>query len=574
MRSAKRGINLDKETSRAAKPDLGSKPSQATPVLSPFGIQATRELGSYGGIQVAGDATAQLEELLPSGVSIGINPAEQSATAEVELGSKNGFGISFGGEVKRTPTGVSVENVSFGVNVLGFGVNAEGKGNESSKLGVTAFGVTVEVASDKDGKTSVRLGLSLPGISTGITFAPDGGIAIPDQELTPKKPDASPALYPPPGPPRSTTSFAIGACVYYNRHSYGKAFFDYRLEQDFDYPTAAPSSDNSFSGLMKVAATQRWTDNNVQQPNIVYYSGSNTNTNVTRVYGAPDILEGEPWVNQKTITYLVGFYSPDRYSINYPIFTEYYYVKISGMWLWRSTWTNEISECKCPDAKPPLVSIQLPNYPQKYNPMNCCDKVEEIYKYLGIAKMKKKFKVSKQFLVPGGKGNEECEDYYALNEALFRMLANGLILNPISTPLGSEWKSVNATAWAGQVYEMVAEAMSNGDTTQKFEISAIMQLVQTMSAVAELSRKVDFISEVLGVTPDLGTEDLPVCFTIHESHKGFEKKKPKEIDVAGAKTDDEVEKVLGKMLQPSKIPIVKWEFKPDSVSIAAALNRL
>ncbi|MEG3844738.1 hypothetical protein, partial [Microcoleus sp. herbarium14] len=196
-------------------------------------------------------------------------------------------------------------------------------------------------------------------------------------------------------------------------------------------------------------------------------------------------------------------------------------------------------------------------------------------KYFGIAKMKKKkFKVAKAFLVPGGTGNEECEDYYALGEALFRMLANGLIINPRSTPLGSEWKSVNATAWAGQVYEMVAEAMSNGDTTQKFEISTIMQQVQMMSAVAELSRKVEFMSEVLGVTPDLDTEDLPVCFTIHESHKGFEKKKPKEIDISKPKTDDEVEKVLGKMLQPSRIPIVKWVFKPDSISIAAALNRL
>ncbi|MCC3433805.1 MAG: hypothetical protein JGK08_28745, partial [Microcoleus sp. PH2017_04_SCI_O_A] len=132
---------------------------------------------------------------------------------------------------------------------------------------------------------------------------------------------------------------------------------------------------------------------------------------------------------------------------------------------------------------------------------------------------KKKFKVAKQFLVPGGNGNEECEDYYALCEALFRMLANGLIINPVSKPLGSEWKNVNATAWASGVYEMVAESMSNGDTTQKYEISSIMQQVQMMSAIAKLSRKVDFLSEAIGMTPDLDTEELPVCFTIHEAQQ-------------------------------------------------------
>ncbi|MCC3422255.1 MAG: hypothetical protein JGK28_31365 [Microcoleus sp. PH2017_07_MST_O_A] len=227
------------------------------------------------------------------------------------------------------------------------------------------------------------------------------------------------------------------------------------------------------------------------------------------------------------------------------------------------------------DAVPTQQQVpqNLPNYPQRYKPMNCCDKVEEIYKYLGIAKMKKKFKVAKQFLVPGGNGNEECEDYYALCEALFRMLANGLIINPVSKPLGSEWKNVNATAWASGVYEMVAESMSNGDTTQKYEISSIMQQVQMMSAIAELSRKVDFLSEAIGMTPDLDTEELPVCFTIHEAHKGFGKKQPKQIDISKPKTDNEVEKVLGTMLQPSKIPIVKWVFRPESISIAAALSQ-
>ncbi|WP_341730871.1 hypothetical protein [Microcoleus sp. EPA2] len=238
------------------------------------------------------------------------------------------------------------------------------------------------------------------------------------------------------------------------------------------------------------------------------------------------------------------------------------------------------SSCSNPNLKPKkggdtagFQPPRLPNQPTKVKPMNCCKKVDEIYKYLGIAKLKKeKFKVAKAFLVPGGTGTEDCEDYYQLNQALFRMLANGLIINPVSKPLGSEWKSVNATAWAGQVYEMVAEAMSNGDSSQKYEISMMMQITQLLSIIAEQTRKIEFLSEVLGVEPGLDTEEVPACFTIYEGHKGFDKTQPKKIDTAKAKTDDEVEAILGKMLKPSKIPITKWVFKPESKSIVRLLR--
>lgn len=141
--------------------------------------------------------------------------------------------------------------------------------------------------------------------------------------------------------------------------------------------------------------------------------------------------------------------------------------------------------------------------------MDCCDLVREMHKYLGIAKIKRnKFPIANTFLSPGGKGNTDCEDYYQISQALIRMLANGLIINPISRPLKSEWKSANATAWASDIYEMVAEAMSDGNSTQKYEIASIMQLTQLLSILAELSRKVDFLSEAIGITPDLEQELL------------------------------------------------------------------
>ena len=226
-----------------------------------------------------------------------------------------------------------------------------------------------------------------------------------------------------------------------------------------------------------------------------------------------------------------------------------------------------------PSPPPPINRLQLPNYPQHFKRMSCCDKVEEIYKYLGIAKLKRnKFPVSNAFLVPGGSGNDNCFDYYSIMQALFRMLANGLIINPKSKPLGSEWQNVNATAWASAMYEMMAESMSDGNSTQRFEVAAIMQLVQIMSTVAENGRKIECAIDAIGLEPLPVPENLPVCFTIYEGHKGFGKKEAKKINVSKLKTDNDVENVLGKMLNPSLIPITAWKFKPGQISIKEALE--
>ena len=180
--------------------------------------------------------------------------------------------------------------------------------------------------------------------------------------------------------------------------------------------------------------------------------------------------------------------------------------------------------------------------------------------------------MSNAFLVPGGSGNDNCFDYYAIMQALFRMLANGLIINPKSKPLGSDFQNTNATAWASGMYEMMAESMSDGNSTQRFEVAAIMQLTQMMATLAENGRKIEFVADAIGLEPLPVAEDVPVCFTIYEGHKGFGKKEPKKINLSGLKTDDDVEKVLGKMLNPSLIPITAWKFRPGQISISEALK--
>lgn len=227
------------------------------------------------------------------------------------------------------------------------------------------------------------------------------------------------------------------------------------------------------------------------------------------------------------------------------------------------------------NSAPSPPSPRLPNKPTKIKPMkDCCDLTREIHKHLGIKKLKKnKFPVAKAFLVAGGEGNEECEDYYQITQQLFRMLANGLILNPKSAPLGNEWQSVNATAWAGNMYEMMAETMSDGNSSQKYEIASIMQLTQLLTILAETSRKVEYLIDRLGGgDPVIEVEEIPAVFTVYEGHKGFEKKAPKKIDITKAKTDDDVEALLSRMIAPSKIPIEKWIFNPNHISILEAIR--
>ena len=242
-----------------------------------------------------------------------------------------------------------------------------------------------------------------------------------------------------------------------------------------------------------------------------------------------------------------------------------------------------ILDYRCPPPTPtptptptPRPKLYLPNPPNKFKKMpDCCDLVKEIHTYLGIGKMKqRKLQIAKAFLVPKGQGVEMCADFYEIFENLLRMMANGLIINPISKPLGSDYQHPNATAWASEMYEMMAESMSDGNSGQIYQMHSAVQMVQIMKVVAELSSKVDFLTEATGITPIPMAGELPVLFTIHESHKGFEKKKPKEIDVTQPKSDNEVETILGKMFKPSKIPYVKYTYDPNSISIAAAISKL
>ncbi|MEG4077568.1 hypothetical protein QUA10_05690 [Microcoleus sp. Pol8_D6] len=587
-------------------------------------------MGSAGGIKATGKLTAGIDGLLgQQGIKIEADATNRTLGIGAEIGSTRGkLGVNIGGKIGYSPDGkISIKGAEAGINIAGTGGSASIDEDEGIKGSISVAGAKIEVAVSPDGKKSLSLCYGVPGGELCVKFEPDPGITTPTPSVTP-----TPTPTPTPAPTPYTPGLANAgvftvtksckdddmflAAYHGNWNSKGELINQFiawtlspieqaletylilrRRETYNPHYYANPAGPGLYNIVPQgiytdltaadIKECERWSypggyfQNGVETIEYLNYCGN------WHWQKSKNII-GHSLINSTSNTFTLGKYDAHvKYKINYKRKKYYHKDTSRGINPWYGSpydYSIEILEIfpapPCPGGyvPPPVVSpllpVNLPNYPQHFTPMNdCCEQIREMYKYLGIAKLKKnKFPVSNAFLVPGGTGNDNCVDYYAITQALFRMLANGLIINPKSKPLGSEWQSTNATAWASNMYEMMAESMSDGNSTQRFEVAAIMQLVQIMSTLAETSRKVEFVADSIGIEPEPVPEELPVCFTIYEGHKGFGKAEPKKLKVSGLKTDNQVEEVLGKMLAPSKIPIVRWQFKPGQISINEALK--
>jgi hypothetical protein len=566
--------------------DAGSKPTESTNPLGGLNITAQRELGTVGGVKVTGKLNVGVDNVIgQQGIDIEIDATNRTAGFGAGIGSTKGkLGVNIGGKVGYDEDGnLSIKGAKAGINIAGFGGSASIDEDEGVKGSISAAGATIEIGIDKEGKKSVSVCYGVPGGEVCVTFEPEDDSKKPNKTPTPGQP---PTLFPEP-------TYPIGDENKYCTVYFGTSIFNWNYYPNYKIELAVSQGFGKYDD-----STDTATYGNKGKLEIIYFN-SNTKeifpsdfpeSELSRYIGgstgAPYFLYRAHYRNKTNYTNVISLSGKetDIYAyaktLNFTADNTYPYRREINQVTYNIFGSNCGNNTPFPPPPPPpsLSSespdkIQLPNHPQHFKPMNCCDKVEEIYKYLGIAKLKRnKFPVSNAFLVPGGSGNDNCFDYYAIMQALFRMLANGLIINPKSKPLGSEWQNVNATAWASAMYEMMAESMSDGNSTQRFEVATIMQLTQMMATLAENGRKIEFVADAIGIEPLPVAEDVPVCFTIYEGHKGFGKKEPKKINVSGLKTDDDVENVLGKMLNPSLIPITAWKFKPGQISINEALR--
>jgi hypothetical protein len=604
---------------RKPQPSL-SKPSEGEsfnperkPTSSPtnplgsggLSVTAERELGTVGGIKSTAKLTVGVDDLIgQQGIDIEIDSTNRTAGFGVGIGSTKGkLGVNIGGKVGYDEDGnLSVKGAEVGVNVAGFGGSASIDEDEGIRGSISAAGAKVEIGIRTDGKKTVSLCYGVPGGEVCVTFEPDEDIETPTPTPTPI-PTPTPNDSTPEGvdvPDSDVQGWvfvhikASGINLPYQ--GFGSSFTERKILSPIEerlggFVGRAPMK---LSSQVKRIIPNPTTFDEV----IIEKNGVRLFVHQVPVYNAIAVrnpetgfFENKEIIRQNASSiYLTGDKAPLFFWGSFKEIRRFLKINNEENKIKKEVFPENYSEniyipFACipyygpvespPLPPPPTNKIQLPNHPQHLKRMkcDCCDKVEEIYKYLGIAKLKRnKFPVSNAFLVPGGSGNDNCFDYYAIVQALFRMLANGLIINPKSKPLGSEWQSTNATAWASAMYEMMAESMSDGNTSQRFEVAAIMQLTQIMATLAENGRKIEFVADAIGLEPMPVAENVPVCFTIYEGHKGFGKKEPKKINISGLKTDNDVENVLGKMLNPSLIPITAWKFKPGQISINEALR--
>ena len=565
------GISLIKDGPNLAKDDDFSLGRKSEPSISTSGVGITQEIVEAGGLSITG------------GVSVDVSPlrVDISVDNDFEDPSKSTISVSGNAEIPGGFLGVSG----------GVTVNTSTGEITGGSIGGEVGGVGINVSNSQKGGLGIEFTLQIPGTPIELSLGFGFSKKDPTTPTTPTIPTTptTPNIIPPPPqpetkhtPPGGISIESVKGCTlriiweetHFRKDPYASGCHTF-------YALNPPPSGGEWGLQSRDCKDEIW-----DFQGIWAMWDTSTRQNVRRYR---DIIIENYFTQQNLdniLNYIYFYNIPSSFSVhNYReedgadknrVIIDARTVSEPSMIVHScNSVKNPIIYTPSPPNKetPPKSKIQLPNYPQHFKRMDCCDKVEEIYKYLGIAKLKKnKFPVSNAFLVPGGSGNDNCFDYYAIMQALFRMLANGLIINPKSKPLGTEWQNVNATAWASGMYEMMAESMSDGNSTQRFEVAAMMQLVQIMSAVAENSRKTEFITDAIGIEPLPVPEELPVCFTIYESHKGFGKKELKKINTSNLKTDDDVEKVLGKMLNPSKIPIVAWKFKPGQISINEALK--
>lgn len=559
------------------------------------GISGSADIGNVNGIDISARARFGIDGLIPKqGIDIEQDVTNNTTKIGLGLGSTKGkLGGNIGIKLGHDKDGnIVVKEAEVGINIGGFGgeVSVDDEGN--TKTSVSVGGAKLEVGLDDDGDVTISTCYSISGGEICIDFKKPRQPEFNTPTTNLRTNWGKPTL--PIGDPNKFCTIVIAIQtrdIGYNASDGTLSFhIEYKNSGSFD---ATSGSVNAEQNMIANYPSP------ILQPNPKIYNNSafiqgafgyqqfwgidgnnrivNTSTNPSDyTYQPANILLRLSGREDKIYNFLNN--SGEAYYLDETNNSFFNRTRNKTYKIIYSSCSVPNSDNPPPPPAPPSSSSSPPppNRPNRIKRMpDCCDKVEEIYKYLGIEKLKKrKFKMAKAFLVPKGTGDETCEDFYEIYENLVRMLANGLIINPIAKPLGSDWQTPNATAWGAQMYAMMAESMSNGDSTQRFEMHAASQLVQMMKVIAELSSKVDFITEVLGITPKPVSSELPVLFTIHENHKGFGKKEPKEIDISKAKTDADVEKVLGKMFQPSRIPYIRYTFDPNHISIAKAISKL
>jgi len=406
--------NLRKPQPNLARPSNNGtfnaerKASESTSPLTGLNISARQELGTVGGVKATGTLTVGVDNLIgQQGLNIEIDATNRTAGFGAGIGSTKGkLGVNIGGRVGYDENGnVRIKGAEAGINIGGFGGSASIDEDEGIKGSISVAGAKVEVGISPDGKKTVSLCYGVPGGELCVTFEPDPGTELPIP--TPPPPPA-PTPAPEPGegisiPDSEAIGWVIIDEIYENYASSGtgprlrSTRIYLNTANDIDIPVSTARTPFEIIGTYNVypLSMRKVTKNRtsrLRSVSVLLEDGRQASGSFVISDSASE--DGNqswyPTPSDGSYSLIQSFIGRAK---DFNKLNEYMKLKKEenlrnlastppGQSRFYTAWTLRATQFipLFPERQP---QQQLPNYPQHLKRMDCCDKVEEIYKYLG-----------------------------------------------------------------------------------------------------------------------------------------------------------------------------------------------
>ncbi|MFM6356776.1 MAG: hypothetical protein ACKPH7_25200, partial [Planktothrix sp.] len=204
---------------------------------------------------------------------------------------------------------------------------------------------------------------------------------------------------------------------------------------------------------------------------------------------------------------------------------------------------------------------------------NCCEMIERIYAALDVDEiLDNGFEVPNRWIATDAKGYQKLESYLKIIEFQLRM-QDHLGIHPFTALVTDynaaqegnqklETKSVNATAFAKQITELLLENKGDAATRLNLMIRTAIAVGQIFNMVAICTKRVREIMRFLGMPVKEKKIDVPMPFDFtfgkrKEKSNGFAPPlNQKAIEFLNINTEEATEALLPKFMQDEKQPII------------------
>ncbi|WP_293298902.1 MULTISPECIES: hypothetical protein, partial [unclassified Microcoleus] len=262
------------------------------------------------------------------------------------------------------------------------------------------------------------------------------------------------------------------------------------------------------------------------------------------------------------------------------VFVEYYYVRTAlGSWTWRSTWTNEIKEFRCPGTTSPLPPP--PNPPPRKEMDDCCrDSIRMLRDLTKVFEVRKV--LAGKVTIPGELMEIPEEGKTLLPEKLqnYPQMVHAILLavnrHGIDAPIVVEIEDTDKTTAGDQsaIYtynspgvamqaalEMLHELKAAGNARLSIQIGIAFAVTRILKIVAGVSESIREIIKMLGMPFRYKPKKMQLEFNLAGMKKGYGKdSKPKEFTEM---SKEELESIIPTLLEGSECDVPVPTFTPS-----------